>query len=168
MWIGILIMSVLVVAVGVLLFTTPAQGEDDPGDPPENTPSSSLPDESENETVQGEEVPPSPPATEDNTPPTPTPPQEVRTVTITYSGRAKTDFTIRVGENVPLSVRIEPLGIEADIIWTSSDRNIFEVVPVDLEGRQVKVTGVGIGNATLTVSVGGVEATCIVRGRAPR
>ena len=167
MWIGILIMAVLVVAVVVMLIATPPREAEDPGGMLDNsTPSSLIPDETENDTVIGEDVPPSPEYINEPETNTPPPPPEVRAVTITYGGRTKTDFTVRVAEVVPLSVRIDPLGVDAEIIWTSSNRNVFEVVPVDLEGRQVRVTGTGVGNATLTVSVGGVEAECIVRGRA--
>ena len=88
---------------------------------------------------------------------------EVVSVVITYSGRPLQDFTIKTGERAPLRVRIEPIGVEAEITWSSSNTSVFEVVPENAEGVSAVVTGIGIGSATLTVSVGGVEAACIVR-----
>ena len=170
MLVGVLIMAVLVVAAGVLLFTTPAQGgeEAEPsGDIETSSPPSLLPGEDDTTTIEDTGPPPSvsttPPPSVSTTPPTPT----IETVTIRYSGSVRTEFTARVGERVPLSVRIDPLGIEAEIIWASSNRNVFEVVP-NIDGTQATVTAIAIGTETLTVTVGDVTAECIVRVRAPR
>jgi len=166
MLIGVLVMSVLVVAAGFLLFTTPALSEDDPGTVVSSPPPLEVPDDTHNVSLPGGDVLPSLPPTPDPSPSHELPaPPDVRDVTITYTGRTRTEFTARVNERVPLAVRIEPLGAEGEITWSSSNRSVFEVVPNDLEGRQATVTGVGVGNATLTVSVGGIEATCIVRVR---
>ena len=169
MLIGVLIMAVLVVAAGVLLFTTPAQGDVDPGgDIQQTSTPSSLPDEDSNVSVTASptSIPPST-SPSPSLSPDPPPPPEVREVTIRYSGALRTEFTARVGERVPLSVRIDPLGIEADITWASSNRNVFEVVP-NIDGTQAMVTAIAIGTETLTVTVGGVTAECTVRVRAPR
>ena len=170
MWIGILVMAVLVVAAGILLFSTPAQGDEDPGDsiqsPPTNT---NMPDEGENTTLPGDPVEESPDPSPDVSPPPAQPATpEVRALTITYSGRARTDITVRVAEKVPLSVKIDPFGADGEIFWESSNTSVFDFVKVDEDGRQILLTGTGIGNATLTVTVDGVKAECIVRGRAPR
>jgi hypothetical protein len=62
-----------------------------------------------------------------------------------------------------MGVRVEPIGIEEEIIWMSSDRSVFEVVPQNTEGTQARITMIGRGTADLIVSVGGVEAVCIIR-----
>jgi uncharacterized protein YjdB len=90
---------------------------------------------------------------------------EVISVDTTYSNRTKTDFTASIGERVPLRARIEPVGIELDVEWISSDTSVFQVVKTNPEGTAATVTGIGVGNATLTVRVGDKEAECIVRVR---
>jgi hypothetical protein len=94
---------------------------------------------------------------------------DVQSVYIVYGerGRTMTDVSVVVGERVPLRVRIEPIGagIEEGIVWTSSNRNVFDVVPTCPEGRNAAITGIGHGTATLTVSVNGVEAECTIRVR---
>jgi uncharacterized protein YjdB len=86
-------------------------------------------------------------------------------VTITFNNREATDFSMDRGDRIALRVRVEPVGIDEEIIWMSSDRSIFEVVPSNAEGTAATVTGIGAGRATLTVTVGGVEAECTVRVR---
>ena len=93
---------------------------------------------------------------------------EALSLAITYAGMVVTDFTETVGSRVPLRVRIEPAGAEFDeeIIWTSSDTSVFDVVKSDLYWTDAVVTIVGAGaanSATLTVSIGDVTAECIVR-----
>jgi len=171
MLIGIMIMSVLVVAAAILLFTTPADEEGNLGASAANpsSPVSSMPDESDNITEEGNNVPPAETPPEDTEPPmTPAAP-EVRAVFIVYgsNNRVMEDFTVKVGEKVPLRVRIEPMGVLDEIIWSTSNRGVFDIVPDNTEGTAATVHGLGRGTATLTVSVGGVEATCIVRGRNP-
>jgi len=165
MLIGILILSVLVVAAGVLLFTTNVPEDEDPG-PAASSPTGSIAGEDETTSVTGTNpvIPDDdkPPETEE---PSETPTPTVRSVMITYGGKEKNDFTAKIGESVALRVRIEPVGIEEKIMWESSDRNVFEVVSTDEMGLSAKVTGIGKGNATLTVTVGGVEDDCIVRVR---
>jgi len=169
MLIGILIMSVLVIAVGVLLFT--AQKPEDTPEPEQETESPVDPLINSEEEISGMDgtnpvsPPPTltPPEDEDESPESSAP--TVQSVMITYANREKKDFTVKLGETVVLRVRIDPVGVEEDILWTSSNRNVFDVVPTNAEKTQAKVTGTGKGNATLTVTVGGVEAECIVRGR---
>jgi hypothetical protein len=163
MLIGVLIMSVLVVAAGVLLFTTAPDASDTPASAAEVPPTVSIPGDDGNTSLQGDPVPPSPPPTvEVSVSPDPPPPAEVRTVTIVYGSRNRvmTDFTASVNETVPLRVRIEPLGAEGEIVWASSNRSVFDVVRT-----AARVTGIGRGTAELTVTVGGVTAVCIVRVR---
>ena len=90
---------------------------------------------------------------------------EVRSVVITYEGMPMTDVTLQMGERVPFRVRIEPVGAAGEIVWTSSNRSVFEAVPTDPSGIEATIAGIGRGSATLTVTVGGVEAECIIRVR---
>ena len=89
----------------------------------------------------------------------------ITSVAIVYANRPVNDLTLQVGERVPLYVRIEPVGIEQKIVWSSSDTSVFEVALDIPEGTAVHVTGRGAGTGTLTVKVDGVEATCIIRVR---
>jgi len=172
MIIGVLILAVLVVAAGVLLFTTqkpepPAETISDSETPP----TQDLPGEEGNVSVTGAKPPVSPSPSPIETPPeetTTTPPPQVQSVIITYGGVENGDFTAPVGDKVPLKAKVEPAGIEFDeeIVWKSSDTSVFEVVKDNPEGTSAQVIMIGSGSqksATLTVSIGGVEATCIVR-----
>jgi len=71
--------------------------------------------------------------------------------------------TYLVDENVPLKLKIEPAGVEDEIIWLSSDEHIFTVTSDEVDAIKAKVTGINRGRATLTVSVGGINVDCIVR-----
>ena len=170
MYIGILIMAVLVVGAGVLLFTAEPAEIDTPGASALSPPTQSLPNETTNTSEPGTQTVP-PPAPPSSSPPeeSPTaPPQpEVRTVQIVYGSNnsPRDDITVRVGERVPLRVRIEPLGVTDEIIWSTSNRAIFDVVPTNTEQTAARITGIARGTETLTVTVGGVTATCIIRVR---
>ena len=172
MVIGVLILAVLVVAAAVLLFTAP-RNKDEPEVVLENTESvdsPNLPDENENVSVTGVKppVPPSdePEETESETPPT-TPTPRVTSVVILYAKNPipDNDFTAGIGDRTPLSVRIEPAGVEyeGEVVWLSSNTSIFEVVKESTDGTSAAVTGYSAGTGTLTVIVGGVEAECTVR-----
>lgn len=169
MLIGVLIMAVLVVAAGVLLFTAPKAEyvEETPRNPPSESPTQNLPADDDIASFPGR-VDTSPPEQKDPEEPDDSPApvlSEVISVDITYSNRTKTDFTASIGERVPLRARIEPVGIELDVEWISSDTSVFQVVKTNPEGTAATVTGIGVGNATLTVRVGDKEAECIVRVR---
>ena len=165
MLICILIMAVMVAAVGALLITTPAPEVDMPMIPSTEEPPASplLSGDDGFTSIPGIPLPS----------PTPTPeveipqqtPQPIDSITITYDGRRRDDITARVGEKVPLAVRIEPPGVEfeGDIEWTSSNPGVFDVVKENTEGTRAVVTGIGVGTATLTVTVRGTEVTCIIR-----
>ncbi|MCL2126508.1 MAG: hypothetical protein FWH33_11070 [Oscillospiraceae bacterium] len=174
MIVGILIMVVLVVAAGILLFTAP-KDEDDAfaaETPPTETEESTPPIPDENDVIDMPGIGPSvtPPESEDDetdAEPVDTAPPGVTSVTITYAGYMKDDFTEPVGSKIPLKVRIEPPGAEyeEDIVWKSSDTSVFDVVPA-ADGLSCNVTIIGSGSArsaTLTVSIGDVSFDCIVR-----
>ncbi len=78
-------------------------------------------------------------------------------IMITYAGREKTDFTMKVSEEVQLKVKTVPAEITNTPVWESSNTSVFQVLQSGL------VIGVGKGTATLTVTVDGVSAKCIVR-----
>ena len=90
-------------------------------------------------------------------------PSEITAVQITYADRQMTDFTLKTGEMVPLRIKIEPTGFVHGIEWSSSDSNIFSVIPADTTGLEAKITGIGAGVATLFVNVGSLRAECTVR-----
>ena len=171
MIIGVLIMAVLVVAAGILLFTAPRN--DDIEEPPvtnsETISSPDIPDDTGTSGLPGLGpivTPPSESASPETETPSPTP-VTVQSVDITYSNGHIEDFTEPVGKQIPLKVRIEPAGIELEdeIVWTSSNTSVFEVVPSP-DGTAATVTIIGSGSArsaTLTVSVAGKSAECIVR-----
>jgi len=161
-------MSILVIAVGVLLFTAPKP--DDPDIPPvlESPTDPTKGDDGDLTEVSGTNpvVPPvieTSPVVDDVITDSPAP--TVQSVQITYANKDRTDITLKPGESVVLRARVNPVGTEEEIVWTSSNINAFEVVPTNAEATQAKLTYIGKGNATLTVAVGGIEAECIVRCR---
>ena len=175
MIIGILILAVLVVAAAVLLFTTPRTEEtisEPSGEETSTPPTQELPGESENLSILGARppVPSSPSPVESSPEETTTPPPKVTSVEITYAGTRIADFKEPQGATIPLRARVEPAGVEFDeeIVWKSSDTSIFDVVKENTEGTAAKVTiisSVSEASAILTVSIGGVQAECVVRVR---
>jgi len=158
MLIGVLVLAALVLATGFLIFTAPEDENVGPG------PSMSEPEQEPGEIEDDPPIYTPPPAVESPTIiPEPSPPLEVRLVTITYNGKKTDDFTEYVGKTVPLGVRVEPVGIQEEIHWLSSDRSVFDVAATNADGTTALVTPIGRGTATLTVSVGGVDAECTVR-----
>ncbi|MCL2463294.1 MAG: hypothetical protein FWF44_11555 [Defluviitaleaceae bacterium] len=163
MLISVLIMSALVVAAGTLLLTTPVEADTNPGGSIVNQ-LPDIPDDNDTNSMENPITPPPSPPIVTLTP-TPTPTLKVNSVTITFAGKKTEDFTEYVGKQVALGARVDPVGIEETIIWTSSDRGVFEVVATNTEGTAAMVTPIAKGTATLSVSVGDVEATCVVRIR---
>ena len=95
---------------------------------------------------------------------TPTPPSpDLQPLVITYSGRQVSDFTLVVGEVITLGVNVPSHNSGVDIEWRSSDQSIFEVVLTNTTGSEAMVTAISRGTATLSVTVGGFRAECIVR-----
>ena len=177
MIIGVLILGVLVIAAGVLLFTLPREnGDNGPEQSLSETETPAhLPGEEENVSLTNPSpfIPPSPPPEETPTETPPPPPPKVESVVILFAKTPIPDneFSTNVGDKTPLTVRIEPAGVEFDdeIVWESSDRSVFEVVKDNPDGTSAMVTSIGSGSsrlATLTVTVGDIKAECLVRIRA--
>jgi len=163
MLISVLIMSALVIAAGTLLFTTPVDADSGAGAATVTPTPGILDDDDTNSIVNPITPPPSPEIVSPT--PSPTPALKVNSVTITYSGSKRDDITEYVGNQLLLGARVDPVGIEETIIWMSNDRSVFEVVATNAEGTAATLTPIARGTATLTVSVGGVEATCVIRVR---
>ena|GEM_PF-4560695 len=93
------------------------------------------------------------------------PSNEVLSVIITYNGRLVTEFSARAGEVVPLRVRVEPPDIKSIINWESSDLSIIDVKPTNTDSTSVDIKALGVGIATLTVTVGNVSQDVIITVR---
>jgi len=157
MLISVLILAVFTVAAGILLFTTPNNAE---AQDPNNDPLLASP-EDDIESERGLHPEPTEPPTPT---PDPEPPQlqlEVTSIRIMYDGRVMTDFSQPRGVPIEMYVSLEPPGIEdmVTIEWESTDTEIFEVTPVDVNGRGVKIMGIVNGYARLVVKAGGMEAS---------
>ena len=171
--IGVLLLVVLIAAVVVLLVTS-LSGNDNSAD--ENTPPENNGGISSNEGVT--QLPGSDPeqngddttnpdgTIDENTPDTdPVPEATINSVSLyTQYGNAATDISISVGVTEPISyvtspedVDLQALGITPE--WSSSDENVFVVL------QDGSVTGVGVGDATLTLTLGDITAECIIRVR---
>lgn len=105
--------------------------------------------------VQSSVVPETPAATPSPSP-TPSPTPQVSSITITFLGSPRTEFSAKVGDSVPLKATIYPVGSEAEVTWSSEDESI---VKVDQDGN---VTAVGKGNTKIAVACGGATAECKV------
>ena len=167
MLIALLIAFVLVVATGVLIFTDEESGEIDIPQVMQSPEEPDDEDEDEDPLALAplDPVVPLEDLDADDEDTDKTFAFEVRSLTITYDGSERTEFTAKVDETVPLRVRVEPVGVESEPIWTSSDRSVFEVVKANVGGTAVNVKGIGPGTATLTVSIGDVSQECVVRVR---
>ena len=76
------------------------------------------------------------------------------TLTMSYLGAPKTEFTMSVGDDtIPMTAS----GGSGSYTWSSSDENI---ATVDADG---KVSAVSAGQATITVTDGSGKGTCMVR-----
>ncbi len=159
MIIGILLLVLLIAATMILIFTTLPESEvGDPSVPPAETDSGGfLPDDSDVTHVED--------TTEPTAPETPTPSEspevEIAEVIVTYTGNPipENDFTMRLTETLPLGFKTIPETTDKTATWESSDEEVFMVT------SDGKVTAVGRGSATLTVTVDGAVGKCTVRVR---
>ena len=76
------------------------------------------------------------------------------TLTMSYLGAPKTEFTMSVGDD---SIPLTASGGSGSYTWSSSDENI---ATVDADG---KVSAVSAGQATITVTDGSGKGPCMVR-----
>ncbi|MDR3210167.1 MAG: hypothetical protein LBT36_06045 [Oscillospiraceae bacterium] len=155
-------LAVLVIAVIVLATNVAAEPDADPNATASIPPS--IPGENDNVGLPGIEVSyePLPPS------PSPTPKIDVvESVQILYSGTIVSDFSESVGTKILLKLKITPEDTSLKPVWTSGDSEYFEVVPTDTTGTSATVHILKGGKSvTLTVTVGDVTATCIVRCKA--
>jgi predicted nucleic acid-binding Zn-ribbon protein len=85
----------------------------------------------------------------------------VESVQITYAGKEVTDFTLaHLGDYENLKYKTVPAETTAEPEWKCSDESVIMFVENE---TGVKVTAVGSGVATLTLTIGGKSAECIVR-----
>jgi len=159
MLISVLIMAVFAVGAGILLFTTPIDA--DAQSPADDISISSPEDDIDSQPSLVPE--PSPEFVEPPPPEEPVLQMEVTSVRIMYDGRVMTDFTLKKGETIEMRAVVEPVGIDVDIIWETSNPDVFEVVPVDVGGVGVKITAIANGNEKLILRAGDQEATSWVR-----
>jgi len=175
MLISIILLGALVIAAGIMLFSAPMGTDAAPPDlieEPEQNLGLGIDVESGVTTGEGLNIPDRVENGEDDpydpeglgTPAT-LPGPEVTSVTILHNNSIIRDFTEPVGTQLTFTARVEPVGVTDAITWETSNEDVFEVVALNLEGTQARLTLRGPGTATLTVSVGGQEATTIVRVR---
>ena len=175
MLIAVLVMGVLVVATGVLLFTTEAPDVPDPEESIGQVEDQEEPSNGDEDyfTIDG----PTPNLTIDD----PIDPDEdsgatlsveAQSITVRFGRNAligspdKPEFTLRMSEaTITLNIMVEPVGVVDVPQWSTSNMNIFEVTPTTPEANEATVRAIGRGTATLTVTVGNVsqEVTVIIR-----
>lgn len=189
MWkvvVGVLLLVVLIAAVVVLIVTslneTPSQPVDnntpvnenptsvvnDPIDPNTNTddPNNSVEDPNTEDPNTNTEDPVE--NTEDPNANTEVPKPMVNDIMITYNNRRagvynSTDqiyeITMKAGESLNLGAAVTPQGIEAELVWESTDEGVVAVLQT---GR---VTAVGKGTCRVRVSADGVADELMIRVR---
>jgi hypothetical protein len=159
---GFAFLAVLVIVIAVLITASPPGGNPPGGNTTATPPITTLPIPGDDD-VNGV---PGVPITDE---PTPTPTDSapiivVEKVEILYLGTVMPDFTEKIGTKIVLKLRITPEAAEDVPVWSSSNPDVFAVVP-DATGRTATVTITGAGDEKLTVTVGDKTAKCDVRGR---
>ncbi len=158
--IGIVLLVVLIGAVMVLIITSLPNPDETDEQAGVSDPSPGMTDsEAGNTTLVTEDTSPSPSPS-----PSPSAVIEVAAVFIfwTNDGYDRTDVTMDyIGQTFVFDFRTVPETDDADredmeVVWESSDEEIFMVV----DGS---VTAISPGSATLSCTVDGVEATCVIR-----
>lgn len=140
---GVILIAAIVLAVIVLISVSLKGGSDD---------------------QPNHDVSPSPVLTPSPTPspsptPIPSPTPAVTSITISSYGRATTDFSLDIAEEVQLTATVYPLDVAAEVEWSSEDESIAYI---DENG---KVMGISSGNTTVYCKSGAITASCIVRVR---
>lgn len=161
--IGSLLMLVLIAAAMVLIISSLPDNDPEAAvtDPPAET-SDDLPAYISDEGVV--EVSGSPVTEEPEESESPSPEESeipIESVAITYAGVSTTDFTLsHINDSIQLKYQTVPADTTAEAEWSGSDDSVFMFVENE---NGVKVTAIGSGVATLTVTVGGKTAECVVR-----
>ena len=88
--------------------------------------------------------------------PSPSPTPEVKSVAITFLGNQTTGFTAKAGDTIQLAASVAPDTAKDGVKWSVDNES---VIKIDDKGL---VTGVGSGNATITLECYGKTATCQV------
>lgn len=163
--IGVLLILVLMVAVVILVVTSTSKTAEQPDEKPDES-QQHYTDDDDVSSVQGTpgNLPPETDEPAEGDEPAADAPQEpvqeepkVTAVSILSFGTPTSDFTVNVGDKVNLSYRTDPEGLGTDVEWKTSDENVFVILQTG------ELTAIGSGTATLTLTVDGVTAECIVR-----
>lgn len=157
--VGLLLVVILIAAVVVLLVTAlNSAGKDSTPDASASASASASPSASFSEGDGVTEVTNSatPPPT---TAPTTAPPAvTIQSIMITWLGSESTDVSINVADIYTFGYAVTPAEYTGGTaVWSSSDEAVFVVLQTG------QVTATGAGTATLTVTLDGVSATCVVR-----
>jgi len=83
----------------------------------------------------------------------------ITTINILSDGRIQTEFHTMVNETVLLRARIVPEGIDVDIVWTSSDPEVLDVISLDQKGHEAHITGKAAGVADIILTAGSFEVS---------
>ena len=93
----------------------------------------------------------------------------VQSVDIHYAGKKLEDFTMKVGETVPLSVAVLPGDIPIEVVWSTDPdgEGAFEFKPSDTDPSRCDVVCVGplpaeSGGVHIYAQVYGGRASCMV------
>ncbi len=132
---GLCLIAAVIIAVIILITTTVSGGY-----------VTATPTPSPSETVT-----PTPSPT-----PTPTPTPTIESISITYLGQAKTEFTMSSGGTIQLDASIYPLDVQGTTEWSSSKEDILTVDQTGL------VTAVGKGWGSVIARCYGKAAECKV------
>jgi hypothetical protein len=95
----------------------------------------------------------------------PTPPiiqLAVTSINIIYMGADALDIPLTVGEEVSVQAMVEPYIDNVTIEWTSSDTEVFIVMPFGATGNEARVEAVSQGFAILTAKSGDVIRECYI------
>lgn len=158
--IGALLLVVLIVAVIILIVSAVKDGGDKL---PATSPSPSF---SHGDGVTNSDDP-SEPSAEPSIEPSPSPSPSaplVQSVAIyaygnqkAISGGEKGDVTLKLAEKCPFTVKVTPEGSGSTPVWATSNEDIVTIL------QDGTVTAIGKGEATISVTVDGVTAECLIR-----
>jgi len=94
--------------------------------------------------------------------PTPDSSRAVENILIEHMGNTVIVLELMKGDNTTLHLTLEPNVAIANIEWTSSDKNIFNVIPTGTRGTEARIEAVSEGVATLSVKSGDTIRECII------